>query len=208
MKKKCNKLYQESYFSIDEAMVPYKGKYAGTLRQFIKSKPHKFGIKIFHLSGSSGLIYDFIPNAGQKTFKDVAFSEEENILGVGAKVVICLSRKIKNPANCALFFDKYFTSVKLVRHLKENMNMYASGTVKCDRIDHCPLSSDKELKNKGRGTYDFKSYDGVGVVKWLDSKVVHMVSSMAGVEPLSQAHRYDKHAKKRSDVTMPRVIQL
>ncbi|KAK3921562.1 PiggyBac transposable element-derived protein 3 [Frankliniella fusca] len=163
MKEKCNDLYQEEYFSIDETMVPYKGRFAGSLRQFIMNKPHRFGIKIFNVCGSSGIIYDFLPYAGSETFQGLNFTTEENEMGVGAKVVIGLSQSITDRAKKCVFFDNYFASAKL-----------STGAVRSNRIDNCPLISDKELKKRGRGSYDFMSKDGVQITKWMDSKVVHM----------------------------------
>ncbi|XP_052127926.1 piggyBac transposable element-derived protein 3-like [Frankliniella occidentalis] len=208
MKKKCNDLDQEKYYSIDETMVPYKGKFAWALRQFIRNKPHRFGIKIFNLAGTSGIVYDFLPYAGSETFRGIEFSPEEEALGVGAKVVLSLARSIHDPANKSVFFDNYFASVKLVRHLKDNMHLLSTGTVRNNRIDHCPLISDKELKSKGRGAYDFKSSDGVQVTKWMDNKIVHLVSSLSGAGPEGTAKRYDKASKRRINVPIPHVIQL
>lgn len=65
---------EEGKYSIDEQMVPFKGKKAGSRKQYIKSKPHKLGIKVFVRSGISGIIYDFIIYAGEKTFRQIPFS--------------------------------------------------------------------------------------------------------------------------------------
>lgn len=208
MKMKCNDLEQEADYSIDEAMVPYKGKFAGSLRQYIGSKPHKFGIKIFHLAGASGLIYDFIPYSGASTFYNVDLTDEENAMGLGAKIVVHLCKSIVKPHLKSVFFDNFFSGVQLVDYLKKEMNLIATGTIRSNRLDGCVLKSDKELKKAGRGTYDAKSRNGVQITKWMDSKCVHVVSSHAGVEPVGLAQRYDKVAKKAVSVPCPRVIQL
>lgn len=44
---KCISLSQESKSSIDEAMIPYKGTRAGNHNQYMKGKPHKWGLKFF-----------------------------------------------------------------------------------------------------------------------------------------------------------------
>ncbi|KAK3923574.1 PiggyBac transposable element-derived protein 3 [Frankliniella fusca] len=196
MKSKCNDLDQEAHYSVDEAMVPYKGKFAGSLRQYIMSKPHQFGIKIFHLAGSSGIIYDFIPYAGASTFHNVSFSETEEELGLGAKIVLHLSKSIHRPIS------------KLVDYLRRKLNLLSTGTIRSNRLDGCELQPDKEMKKDGRGTYDYKSIDGIQITKWMDSKIVHVVSSLAGVHPLGEAQRYDKTAKCSVSVPCPRVIQL
>ena len=42
--------------SVDEMMVPYKGTRANNLRQYIRSKPHKWGFKLFTRAGVSGIV--------------------------------------------------------------------------------------------------------------------------------------------------------
>jgi len=144
IRKKCNGLEQETMFSIDETLVQYKGGFAGTLRQYIKNKPHRFGFKIFNYAGSSGMIYDFLPYAGQSTDYN-KLREDELGFGVGAKVVLNLSKSIDFPERSAVFFDNFFTGVKLVAHLKE-YNLLSVGTLRQDRTELCPLLSDKNLK--------------------------------------------------------------
>ena len=38
-------------------MVPFKGN--SSLKQYIPSKPHKYGYKVFVLCNNSGVIHDF-----------------------------------------------------------------------------------------------------------------------------------------------------
>jgi len=59
-------------------------------------------------------------------------------LGLGGSVVSkpvqCLPEKIP----IRLYFDNYFTSFRLINHLKEN-NLFVTGTVRSNRIDKYPL---------------------------------------------------------------------
>ncbi|KAK3910814.1 PiggyBac transposable element-derived protein 3 [Frankliniella fusca] len=208
MREKCLSIEQEEDYSIDETMVPYKGKFAGNLRQFIKTKPHKFGIKLFNLAGASGMVYDFLPYAGSSTFYNIDFTDYEASLGVGAQIVIHLCRQIDNPESKAVFHDNYFSSIKLARYLLETHQLRSMGTIKSNRIEKCPLKSDKELTQEGRGSFDFKMKDGVQVIKWFDNKPVHLVTTLAGVAPLGQAQRYDKKTKARGNVQIPQAIQI
>lgn len=152
MRKKCQGLAQETNFSIDEVMVPYKGTFAGGLRQFIKDKPHRFGFKMFALAGVSGIIYDFIFYGGKSTFQNIPFTYKEKQMGFGAQVVSYLVRSLDEPQNCTLTFDNWYTSVKLIQYLKDEFNLSSSGTVRKNRIDHCPLLDKKELEKQGRGS--------------------------------------------------------
>lgn len=136
------------------------------------------------------MIYDFIPSAGASTFNGIDFSEREAVMGVGAQIVIHLARQIDKPKAKALFFDNYFASVKLVRYLLEEHNLHSIGTIRNNRIEKCPLKTDKELAKEGRGSYDTKVKGGVQVIKWMDNKIVHVVTSLAGVAPLGTARRF------------------
>ena len=69
-----------------EMMVPYKGTRAGNLRQYIRSKPHKWGFKLFTRAGVSGIVYDFIAYAGKSTFRPDDFTDAEMKLGQGAQL--------------------------------------------------------------------------------------------------------------------------
>ncbi|XP_030767719.1 piggyBac transposable element-derived protein 3-like [Sitophilus oryzae] len=71
IKANCRQFQLENQYSIDETMVPYKGTFAGNLRQYIKNKPHKWGFKLFVRAGVSGFIYDFIPYQGTHTFDEL-----------------------------------------------------------------------------------------------------------------------------------------
>lgn len=103
----------ENQFSIDEMMVPYKGKKAGSLRQYLPSKPKKWGIKIFVRAGVSGFVYDFMVYTGKSTF-DGSTQTQGKEFGLGANVVLQLCKTIRNPSDCVVYFDNFFTSLRLV----------------------------------------------------------------------------------------------
>ena len=50
----------DNVYSVDETIVPYKGTYAGNLRQYNPKKPTKWGFKIISLADASGQIYCMI----------------------------------------------------------------------------------------------------------------------------------------------------
>ena len=187
---KCKQLDQEDILSVDESMVPYKGVFAGTLRQFIKTKPHRFGFKFFNLCGTSGMVYDFLPYAGQATKYNLTPEEQRLKLGVGADTVLTLVKSIESPENAQVYFDNYFTGIPLIRILKNNYSIVAAGTIRANRTDGCPLKSDKDLQKLGRGSYDIKvTEDGVAVMKWFDNNFVHVASTVAGIHPLHEVNR-------------------
>ena len=66
--------------SVDEVMVAYKGTRAGNLRQYICSKPDKWGYKLFCRGSTDGVIHDILMYQGETTFTchSTQLSEEEN----------------------------------------------------------------------------------------------------------------------------------
>ena len=59
---KCRKLPQEECQSIDEQILPTKGRSA--LKQYIPKKPNKWGIKVWARYGVSGMVNDFEADHG------------------------------------------------------------------------------------------------------------------------------------------------
>ncbi|CAJ1067244.1 piggyBac transposable element-derived protein 3 isoform X2 [Xyrichtys novacula] len=151
--KKCLEIESENMFSIDEMIVPYKGTKAGSLRQYLPSKPHHWGFKIFVRAGISGMVYDFLTYTGKSTFGTGQGPVKD--LGVGANVVIQLCKTIKKPLDCVVFFDNFFTSLPLIVHLKESLGLRSLGTIRKNRLKGCTLEDDRGLLRQGRGSYDY-----------------------------------------------------
>ena len=54
---------QEEMHSIDEQIIPFKGR--SRYKQYMKNKPHKWRFKVFARAGVSGLVYDFVLYTGK-----------------------------------------------------------------------------------------------------------------------------------------------
>jgi len=111
IRKYCASLQLESTFSVDEQIILFKGQLK--VKQYIKNKPTKWGVKIFCIYGISGMLYDFIIYQGSTT----EIKPEYSIFGQSALIVIQLSERINVP-NCTLFFDNYFSTFWLFEWLK------------------------------------------------------------------------------------------
>uniref|UniRef100_A0A672GUR1 PiggyBac transposable element-derived protein domain-containing protein n=1 Tax=Salarias fasciatus TaxID=181472 RepID=A0A672GUR1_SALFA len=169
--------------SVDEVMVAYKGKTAGNLRQYIKNKPDKWGFKLFARASEDGFIHDMI--------------------------VSVLVSTISLSTTTAIFADNFFTSLELVRYLKDKNCRY-TGTARDNRIGKPPLKSIKEMEKKAvpRGTYSYvTSDDGILALRWKDNKTVTLLSTDIGVEPMSSVHRYCSETKQKEEVSCPAVIK-
>jgi len=145
IKQQFKKVPLEENLIIDELMVPFKGR--SSLKQYLPKKLHKWGYKIFVLSGNSGFAYDFEVYTGKQ---DNVLLEGEHDCGASGNVVIRLTRAVPNNVGHKLFFDNYFCSPELQITLAHR-GILCLGTVRSNRLPNCAIMSDSELKRKGQG---------------------------------------------------------
>lgn len=82
------------------------------------------------------------------------------------------------------------------------------GTVRSNRIAGCVLENDKDMKLKGKGTFDCKvdTANSVVVTKWFDNKFVHIISNYQGPFPVNKVKRWSVAEKKKIDIPRPASI--
>lgn len=89
------------------------------------------------------------------------------------------------------------------------MDYFATGTIRDNRTNKAPLENVKLLAKKGRGAYD-SVYDEkakVTLVRWNDNSVVTVASNNFSVQPLSSAKRYNRKEHKDVQLPQPDVIK-
>lgn len=197
--------------SVDEVMVAYKGKTAGNLRQYIKSKPDKWGFKLFARASQDGFIHDLILYQGQTTLEahGVPLTPEQEAMGVTSQTVSVLASTMSSSSPRAIFGDNFFTGLDIVRYLKSKNCRY-TGTVRDNRTGNAPLRPTKDMMKKDvpRGTCDYTtSDDGILIVRWKDNKIVTLMSTDMGVEPRSSVYRYCSDTKRKEQVSCPHLIK-
>lgn len=179
-------------------MVPYFGRHS--CKMFIKGKPVRFGFKLWCLCSSDGYLFYTMPYAGNQ--KKI-YSE----LGLSGDVVMSLLSVIQKPSNHEIFFDNFFSSFRLFSHLK-NTGYFATGTIRENRTNNCPLENSKSFSKKERGAFDM-AYDKdskVSVVRWNDNSCVTLCSNVHNVQPINKVKRYNRKEKKDVFVPQPNVI--
>ncbi|KAM7291292.1 piggyBac transposable element-derived protein 3 [Ixodes scapularis] len=188
--------------SIDEQMVPFTGRVAA--KQFVRNKPNPEGVKVFIRCSSEGMAYDFELYQGKGT----GTSEEHKHLGLGGSIVMRLVEHMPKFGNFKCYFDNYFTSVPLLRELKE-VGIWAVGTIRANRLQGCVLKPEKELRREGRGSLDYKvTREGdVTLVRWQDNGNVNIASTYVGVENLSTVRRWSEATKQHVDIACPAIIK-
>ena len=188
----------DRYLSVDESMVPYFGRHSS--KQFIKTKPIRFGFKLWRLCSILGYIVQFEPYTGAG---DVRYRE----LGVGGSVVAdLLSGLPEYPWHVT--FDNYFTNLNLMTHLKDR-GIGAVGTLRADRRKGCPIDL-KALGKEPRGTFHHRKEgtDNILVLSWNDNNVVTVASNEAPALPTGEVKRWSKAEKKMVNISRPNVIKV
>lgn len=110
----CRNTFQSEYVphkqvSIDEAMIPVKGRLG--LKQYMKDKPVKFGIKVWVLADAiTAYCYNFDVYVGKN-----AGIVNQN-LGLSAKVVIAIAKPLQMKGY-EVYTDDFYTSPYLADYL-------------------------------------------------------------------------------------------
>lgn len=195
----------EQHLSLDEQMCSTKIR--SHIKQYMPMKPHKWGFKLFVLSGISGFAYKIEIYTGQENFEEV---DGEPNLGATSNVVIRLARIIPRNQNYRLYHDNYYTSLPLMVYLAKE-GIYSLGTIRRNRLPNCKLPTEADLKKANRGTSEeyVTTVDGVEISSsiWKDNKYVSLLSSYAGTNPITTVARFDRKEKKMIQVDCPNVIR-
>lgn len=185
--------------SIDESMIPYYGRHYA--KQYIKGKPIRFGFKNWALCNNDGYLVSFDIYTGK--------SNKENVFGIGGDTVLSLIMASKIPPNQGykLFFDNYFSSVSLFRHLTQ-LGYCATGTIRDNRVEKCPLTEKSKMEKLERGSYDFRSEseNEVCLVRWKDNKVVTCATNFDSIAE-GKCYRWSKGSKGKIAVVQPVLFQ-
>ncbi|XP_066517970.1 piggyBac transposable element-derived protein 4-like [Hoplias malabaricus] len=165
----CKSFYHpRRYLSVDERMVPTKAK--NGLKVYLKSKPHKWGYKLFVLCDSTnGYTCDFSVFTG----KDPC----TNSHGLSYNSVMSLVNPSFLGTGYVLYCDRFFTSPALFRDLYE-MKIGACGTVRENRSGFPRTQENALIKTSERGSLRWIRQGPLLFVKWQDTQVVSMCSTV------------------------------
>ena len=188
---KCWQTPQEEHHSVDEQIIPTKSR--TSLKQYL---PNKWGIKVW------ARCFEIYTG---KTDKAQAKPE----LLIGGNVVTRLTRTLPMNLNCKVYFDNFFSSIPLMNSLKED-GLWAVATIRKDRLKGADkhLLSEKDLKKKGRGTFDsvVEANSGVTVLRWFDNGLVQLISNFIGNDPASQVRRWSKKERRFIHIERPQMV--
>ena len=181
--------------SIDEAMIPFKGRLS--FKQYMKDKPVKWGIKVFVLSDAhNGYVYRLQVYTGKdlNTVSDV---------GLCSKVVLDLMSGLESFHN-ELFTDNYYTSPSLY------MTLYKNGVNACETVRSSRKGFPQELLTKAtasnRSFYDFRSSGPLLAAVWIDKRSIYFLSTMHIAEAPGVTVKRRKLDRSQDDISCPPLL--
>ena len=201
-KERCRMLYQPyQNIAVDERMV--KSKHRSAIRQYMKNKPTKWGIKLWVLADSSnGYTIDFNVYIGKSQH------EAPSSNGLGYDVVM----KLVNPylgQGYYVYFDNFFSSHKLVQDLFLN-GTPSSGTCKHSRagFPKSMLNVKAWARKLKRGSMRWVRESNVLTLQWVDNRPVSLITSIDSANDKVVAKRRTKTSGvfQEIDVNQPYAI--
>jgi hypothetical protein len=148
-------MYAPSRFlTLDEAMVAYKGR--SPIKQYIPSKPHKWGYKI-HCLASDDYLLHFEVYGGKE--------EHPSALGATADTAVRMTAQYQHQQH-VLFTDSWFSSPALLDALKQR-GIRCCGSVRRNRRG-MPHMADAEVKSLGQGEWLHRQQGDTSVAVWND----------------------------------------
>jgi hypothetical protein len=179
---------------VDESMVAFKGR--DQLKQYIKSKPTRWGYKVWCISSDSYLL----------NFEVYTGSLSNALLPAGHssihQTVIRLARPYFNH-NHILYVDNLFTSPLLFNELKRN-GMNACGTLRPNR-KHLPADLKSISKRLPKGSSYHWQQGDLGCLAWNDRRLVYF---LANHTTINQTVMLDARGpgQNSAQITKPKVV--
>lgn len=169
----------KEYVCVDETMLPYRGRLS--IKQYIKSKRHKYGIKLFKLCSGAGYTYNIKIYAGKEngervTPEAIVTFLTQDIIGVGRTLVT----------------DNWYTSLPLAKRMLDS-DTHLIGTIRKNRKGLPKEVVNKKLKKGEVAAMENK--DGITVLKWKDQRDVLILST-----------KHDDEMVEKNRTRIPKVI--
>ena len=149
--------------SIDESMVLWRGRLM--FRQYIPSKKHKYGIKLYELCDPNGYVWNASVYCGK--------TDRTSGVGHSEAVVNDLISPLLDKGY-HLYVDNFYTGIPLAKNLMEHQT-HLCGTLRRNR-KFLPQNVVKSKLKKGQVAS--KRSGPVVVLKWKDKRDVLMLSTM------------------------------
>jgi hypothetical protein len=196
--------YPSTGVSIDERMVSYKGR--SDYLYYCQSKPTKWGFKPYVLSDfKSGYTY------GMNVLENIEEKNSSKEDGKMYNLVKSLMNELKennkeNYSTHILATDGLYTSEKLL--LEKDFKFI--GSIRPSRIR---MKHDKEIiKEISKGTfkyyYKYEGGDFQILTKYMDSKLLFLVSNFVDTNKLCTKIRWSKKLHQFIEISFPEIVKV
>jgi len=159
---------------IDEAIKKFKGRCS--FKQYIKSKPVRWGLKIFCVCCS---LTGYLWNASIYVGKNETDEDKKEEISATHSLVKSLLQPLSG-RNHIVHMDNWFTSIPLFNDLAA-MFIWCCGTVRVNRKGLCKdvtmkKKEESQLK-KNPGTIRWASYGSLCYIAWFAKRAVHVLTN-------------------------------
>lgn len=191
----------EEYYCFDKSMCECFDS-----DQFLNGKPLRIGYKIWCGTTTQGYLVWFEPYQEESTME----ADKDLDLGLGGNLVMnfadVLLERGQYPYH--LCFDSFFTSVKLVSALKKK-GVRATGSIRENRTEKCPLMNAEHMKKMKRGYFDFRveENDEIILCRWHGDNIISLCSNAVGIEPVSEISCF-ADGEEIPQVHQPCIVKL
>jgi len=179
------------HLALDEAMVAYKGR--SPIKQYIPSKPHKWGYKIYCLASEDYLLHFEIYEGKE---------DDPSESGATFDTVIRMTQRYQNQ-QLILFTDNWFTSPTLMNALKQR-GIRMCGSVRSNRRG-MPRISKNAIKGLTQGECIQRQKDDVCLAVWKDQKAVQVLFNHVSPRATNTLDRWTDEGEKVS-IGCPQAI--
>jgi hypothetical protein len=193
---KLNASFEANYIpsqrlALDEAMVAFKGR--SSIKQYIPSKPHKWGYKVYCLSSEDYLL----------RFEVYSGAERRSEAGATFDTVMRMTRGYEDKQH-VLFVDNWFTSPAVLEALKQR-GIRCCGSVRRNRKG-MPSIPEAEVRALGRGEWAQRQKGDTSLAVWKDQKVVWVLYNHCSPLETASLDRWSEEGNKIS-IGCPRAIR-
>jgi len=179
------------HLALDEAMVAYKGR--SPIKQYIPSKPHKWGYKIYCLASEDYLLH-FETYEGKE--------DDPSVEGATYDTVIRMIQRYQNQ-QLVLFTDNWFTSPTLMNALKQR-GIRMCGSVRNNRKG-MPRIPKNAIKALAKGECIQRQKDDACLAVWKDQKAVQVLFNHVSPRTTTTLDRWTDEGEKIS-IGCPQAI--
>ena len=171
----------------------------------LSGRPVRIGYKLWCGATTQGYLVWFEPHQEESTMT----AEKDLDLGLGGNLVMrfadALLEKGQHPYH--LCFNGFFTSVQLVSALKKK-GVRATGTIRENRMEKCPLMNAAHMKTMKKGYFDFRveENDEIILCRWHGDGVSSLCSSAVGIEPIGEVSCFVDD--EISQMSRPSIVKL